>query len=124
MEDNFEEVPQDQGNAGPDVDPLRQEDQEEREVFFMPAEPTMGQLLQVRDDEYVAVTGGAPNYEWTELETAPETIEPTMFRTTHPTSAAKSRAYRTKPLNPKIRTNSDMIIILREIWEHLKLLKH
>ena len=88
---------------------------------FVPQKPTMGNLLQVDTDKFVAWTGGKPNYAWTDLAAHSATLAPTYpnQRRNH-YSPEKSYNLRKAGLSTKLDRKSDLLAFQDKLWRELQ----
>ena len=87
---------------------------------FIPDKPTMGGLEQIGQEHYATWTGGKPNTMWSALEDPnPPDIEPTQYRPTSVSSAAKQQHYRITGLITKFTKDSNLLTFQRDVTDHL-----
>ena len=92
-----------------------------RSRVVKPIKPTLGGIIEVKADEWIAWTGsGKPKADWTGLEDPNVTPEPKWYRSST-MSAAKSQYYRTEGLSVKCsRDGSSLTAFQRRFKERLR----
>ena len=80
-------------------------------AIYLPPKPTMGNLIQIDSDKFVAWTGGKPNVDWTDLEAGSDTLSPTSpnQRRNH-YSPEKSYNIRKAGLKSKFERGDDLLV--------------
>jgi hypothetical protein len=106
--------------AGEDEPQVSTGDEGAGETRFIPTKPNMGGVEQIGPSSYATWTGGKPNVKRNSLEVPnPSDIEPTQYRPTGVSSAAKSQHYRTTGLAIKFTKDCDLLSFQKDIMDHM-----
>ena len=91
-----------------------------KDKSWIPQTPTMGGLIKVGKDDYMAWTGGQPDTEWLHLED--ENPQPKTVLQYRPSGGNSIKGYisRTRGLKTKFDKNSELEEFVINIFDHLK----
>jgi hypothetical protein len=92
-----------------------------RKTPFKPKPPTIGGVMELTPDDFVAWTGGKPNLLWTASDPGHlENTSPGQFRSHSVSTSQKSHATRQTGLATKMTRKGDLKRFETNVWSHLR----
>ena len=86
---------------------------------WRPDKPTMGDVLRIGKDDYMPLTGGKPNRDWTGLDVTKSRISALQYRPVG-SSSIKGYTSRTRGLRTKFNKDGELESFVTDVMDHMK----